>query len=261
MDNTNLLFLGVSACFPDIGGDTASFCLGDELLIDTGWYANQRLRAAGIAPASIKYICISHTHHDHILGLPAMIYEHYRANTIEGLNIFGPKETIGRTVKDALSFIDSDYYWPKAGRPLVRELEENDWFETPSFEIAVHPADHTVPGRCFKVKDKRSDILIGFTGDGSYQNDLAGFFKGCDVIVHEFSFGLETPQDNSTKHSSIPDAIRCADEAGVKIVCLVHGPSVQSEQYEICRKEAEKLFNGSIHWPNAGQILSFMKSL
>ena len=253
---TQILFLGISGCFPEAGGDTASFCLGNELLIDTGWYSNQRLRAAGILPQSIRHILLTHEHHDHTLGLPALIFENYMAKTIAGLKIYGPEESAERLVNDALRFIRSDFFWPEAGSPMVIKLSQKDSFDTPNFEISAAAPEHAVPARCYTIRDKRNNIQIGFSGDCIYRKELPEFFSGCDILIHEFSHGLQTPADNVTKHSSIQNAARCAEEAGVKILCPVHGPSGKKEIFEACKNEASKIFHGTVHWPRAGEIFS-----
>jgi ribonuclease BN (tRNA processing enzyme) len=142
---------------------------------------------------------------------------------------------------------------------LVQGLAGEDSFETPNFEVQTISADHAVPGRCFKIRDKRNDILMGFGGDGAYQAGLADFFAGCDVLVHEFSFGLNTPSPNVQRHSSIQDAARCAEEAGVRMLCPVHGPKNLSEQIEACGRKAAGIYHGVLHWPRAGELLCLSK--
>jgi ribonuclease BN (tRNA processing enzyme) len=250
MNPLKIVFLGTSSCMPELENDTASYWLGDEILVDTGWYANKRLRGIGVHPKTVKYICVTHDHHDHSLGLPALLYEHYMAKTTDTLNVYGPSETIKRLVTNALNFINIDYYWPGAAKPRVFELKSEDSFETLGFFCRVCASDHAVPGRCYRITDKKTGVSIGFSGDTKYRKNFKDFFKGCNILIHEYSLGIKSRQENPGKHSSIEDAARAAEEAGVKILCPVHGPQSLIEQ---CNALASKMYHGTIHWPCPGE--------
>jgi ribonuclease BN (tRNA processing enzyme) len=223
-------FLGISPCIPDNNGDTASYMIGGELLLDTGWYATGKLRAVGIKPGSIKHLCFTHMHHDHILGLPALLFENYRNSTIEELTVYGPNESVASPVEDSIRFLQAQLFWPNAGLPRIKKLTANDSFETNNLLCQVIPSVHAVPGRCYRITDKNSGVSAGFGGDGTYQKALVDFFKGCDVLVLEFSRGTDNSPANPGKHSSIQESARLAEEAGAKMLCPVHGPPDQIEQ-------------------------------
>lgn len=249
MKGTELIFLGTSTCIPAPGDDTACFLIGGELLIDVGWHVTDRLRQSGYTPAGIHTLCFTHMHHDHVMALPAFLYERYAQGTAGALCIYGP-HTVRRPVEDATRFLQQDAYWPEARRPTVLTLSPGDAFETEHLTITTIASDHAVPGLCYRVEDKRSGVILGFGGDGAYREELGAFFAKCDVLVHEFSFGLEKPRENRQRHSDIADAARVAQAAGVRMLCPVHGPA---EQRKACEARAKALYSGEVHWPGPGE--------
>lgn len=255
MQETELIFLGTSVCIPETGDDTASFLVGGELLIDVGWHVTDRLRLGGYAPAGIDTLCFTHMHHDHMMALPAFLYERYARGTAGALNVYGPYP-MKRAIEDAKRFLQLDVYWPDAMQPNVHVLRSGDSFQTEHLSVQTMASDHAVPGLCYRVEDRRSGVVLGFGGDGAYQDELAGFFQGCDVLIHEFSFGLQKPADNQQRHSDICDAARVARDAGARMLCPVHGPA---RMREACEAKARRIYDGRLLWPAPGERLLICK--
>jgi ribonuclease Z len=74
---TTLTFLGIASAVPDAGEDTSSFLVNEELLFDCGWANVLQMRALGYDPLRVQTLFFTHCHHDHYLGLPALLF--YRA--------------------------------------------------------------------------------------------------------------------------------------------------------------------------------------
>lgn len=111
------------------------------------------------------------------------------------------------------------------GLPLIVPLHDGDGYETEHYRISVCDSDHAAPGLCYRFEHKRTGHAAGFTGDTRYRPEFGGFFKGCDLLIHEASFGagpLDPERNRICKHSSAQEAARVAQEAQVKRLLLTH---------------------------------------
>ena len=248
--STELLFLGASACLPRIGDDTASFLVGGEVLVDTGWNVSNNLRQSGVDPASVHHLLFTHMHHDHMMSLPAFLYSHIsHGGPLPTLTIYGPCETVERPVKDALAFLQTDLYWPWLTPPCIRPLKPHDSFEVGRFSVCAMPSLHAVPGRCYRLFDHEAGVTLGFGGDTAYQKPYGDFFRDCDVLVYEYSHGLSDPGINHSRHSGLLDAARVAADAHVGALCLVHGPELD---HAACEDLIRPVYPGAVYWPRRG---------
>ncbi len=247
----DVLFLGTAGCHAPADEDTASYLVADELLIDTGWQLRDRLKRFGRDPLAYQHLCLTHLHHDHMMGLPTFLYNHAAAGSLGELHLYGPPG-LDKLVEQALALMDADVYWPNLKRPQIRQLRPGEGFETPRLEVSTMASLHPVPGLCYRIRDRQSGLSLGFGGDGAWQDELISFFAGCQALVLEHSLGLRKPEQNPHLHMDIIEASTLAREAGAAILCPVHGPAAQREA---CHQAAQRLFAGRIVWPRSGQVL------
>ena len=242
---SDLVFLGTGVCIPPLGDDTASYLLNGEILIDTGWHANETLRRAGHVPTDVRHLFFTHLHHDHTMAFPALLYEFYTAKEESPLCVYS-HEGIHRMLDDADAFLQTDVYWPEHRRPEIRLLRDGDVVHLGEYDVYVMASDHAVPGFCYRFHHRSSGRDIGFSGDTAYMSTLADFFRGCALLVHEFSFGLRKKEPNLPRHSDIRDAATVARDAGVGALCPVHGPMSDRAALEAAIRE---IYSGRVIWP------------
>lgn len=255
MKKTELLFLGTDACIPEPGNDTASYLIDDELLVDVGWHVTENLYRNGRTPNGVNALFFTHMHHDHMMALPAFLYERFTHNDAGNLNIYGP-EGLERAMADAIRFLQVDFYWPQAERPHIHVLHDGDCVRSGVFRVRTVSSDHAIPGLSYRFEDMDSGVQIGITGDGAFQQKWIGFFSGCDALIHEYSWGLEKHIPNLALHSDVHDAAKTAAGAGVGMLCPVHGPySLRSQ----CEEAIRAVYSGTVYWPRPGDRLIFCK--
>lgn len=253
MVETTLRFLGTSACIPDTDNDTASYLVNGECLIDTGWHVTQTLRRGGKTPADIKALLITHLHHDHIMALPALLYERYCAGDACEMHVFGP-EGVEEAIRNADMHLQKSVYWPDVQGPQVHTLCGTEEFDIGRLHVKTMRSVHAVRGLCYCIEDSATGRSLGFPGDGEPQQEQVAFFCGCDVLTHEFSLGLSKKAGHRTRHSSIWDALAMAQETGAGMLCPVHGPA------RIVRERGQELvglYSGNLHWPGPNELLVF----
>lgn len=242
---SELIFLGTGACIPPTGNDTASFLLDGEILIDTGWHVTDTLRRAGHAPKDVRHLFFSHLHHDHTMAFPALLYEFYTAREEVSLCLYS-HEGVFDLISNSDAFLQKDIYWPARTRPEVHLLKDGDTVHAGNYDIRVMASDHAVPGYCYRFHHRGSGRDIGFSGDTAYMPELADFFRGCDLLVHEFSFGLKKSVPNLPRHSDIFDAATVARDAAAGALCPVHGPTTERQVLEAA---IGGIYSGRVIWP------------
>ena len=115
---------------------------GDSILIDCGEGTQIAMRKKGWSPHSIKVICFTHFHADHISGLPGMLLSMGNSDRTEPLLIIGPKG-IARVV-NSLRVIAPELPFDIN----FLEIEENGQaFEMEGYTIKAYKLNHNVP--CF----------------------------------------------------------------------------------------------------------------
>src|SRR5438132_14184060 len=76
----------------------SSFVLDDFVLLDAPPSVTLSLRQAGVPPLSIRTVCISHFHGDHIGGLPFLLAEYDSVlHRRDPLRVVGPPGVRART--------------------------------------------------------------------------------------------------------------------------------------------------------------------
>ncbi len=244
-----ITFLGTDTCIPSKGNDTASYLINDELLVDVGWNVTGNLREVGTEVTSVHHLLFTHMHHDHMISFPSLIFHWTQippGRDVSALNIYGPDETLIDAYEGALAFLQARRFWPNLKEPKIFPLKAEDEFETDTLRITCMPSDHAVPGRCYRITDKRDGTVLGMSGDTCYGERLAPFFEGCDLLIHEFSGGLSNVRGLPTKHSSAIDAATVARDAGAKRLAIVHGPLAAREK---CLEAVAEIYKGELVRP------------
>lgn len=163
--------LRVLGCSGGIGAAlrTTSFLLDDDILLDVG---------TGIGDLSldelrkIRHIFITHSHLDHLAGLPLLV------DTLLGLN--SPPivvHALPETLQTLQQHIFNWKVWPDFAElpdkknPSMRYVEMNigDTVELNDRKITMLPAVHSVPAAAYSISN--GDGTFAFSGDNS-SNDV-----------------------------------------------------------------------------------------
>lgn len=192
------------------------------------------------------HIFISHTHWDHIQGLPFFIPSYIPGNT---LNIYGPYDPVGqRDIRETLARQMEYSFFPVRvaelnARMAYTTLKERDTVQIGSTTISTILMNHPVLNFGYRITSHGKSLF--FTGDHEplyniYQPDdpeyaeyarymvqknqnIANFIRGCDVLIADCSY---TPDDYPAKrgwgHSTFDANIAVAREVGVKTLFFTH---------------------------------------
>ena len=224
---TTLTFLGTASVTPEPDNDTASLLVGGTVLVDPGWYAMLRMRRFGYEPTDLRYVLVSHCHHDHYLGLAHVLFylrmEKGRRPDRPPIKVVGPAADVERVVALARQYLQCERFPDVETQPEVIPLEPGASLSTEGFQLDTFPVVHAVQAMCVRLTDRRTGVRLAYTGDTAYHPPLADFVRGVDLLVHEASMGdRATAPGESFGHSGAPDAARIAAAAQVRRLALVH---------------------------------------
>jgi phosphoribosyl 1,2-cyclic phosphodiesterase len=191
-------------------------------------------------------LLLTHTHWDHIQGLPFFgpIYNpHCR------LRILGGKGARKGLVAALTGQMESTYFpVPFNKLPSNIEIEElKDFnFAIGSMLVRAQRANH--PGVCVGYRLFTPDGLIAFFPDtepraGGPNRNLIDFVRDADVLILDSQYDrAEYKQHTGWGHGCVDDSVALALQAGVKHLCLFHhDPDHDDRRMDELVKHARKL--------------------
>ncbi len=231
------------------GGNTACVELttpeGARLVLDCGTGARllgDQLLARNSGPVSAT-ILLTHTHWDHIQGLPFFAPLFVPNNHFK---IYGPAGA-ERSLRDILAGQMEHNYFPVALSQLAAEIGYQDLregvHEIEGLQVRAQPMNHTSRALGYRIESNGHSICYlgdhepyyeGIWREGAAPGRMesireegdrrhAAFMQGADIAIHDAQY---TPEEYETKrswgHSTYPYAVRLAMLAGVRRLFLTH---------------------------------------
>ncbi len=164
--------LRVLGCSGGIGGNlrTTSFAVDHDMLIDAGTGVGE---LSLIELSRIDHIFITHSHMDHICGLPLLL-DSVRGLRDRPVNIYATGDTLEILKKHVFNWqIWPDFaVIPNAEEPVMRyrEIALGETLDLQGRKITAIPAVHTVPAVGFHLDSGQGSLV--FSGDTFINNDL-----------------------------------------------------------------------------------------
>jgi phosphoribosyl 1,2-cyclic phosphodiesterase len=244
---TSIKFWGVRGSIPTPGPGTVRYggntsCVevrcGDEIIIlDAG----TGLRPLGLAllaefknkPLNLTLL-ITHTHWDHIQGLPffAPIY-----NPRCRLRILGCQGSRESLLQALTGQMESTYFpVPFAKLPSNIEIEELKDFSFDIGPVLVRAQRANHPGVCVGYRLFSPDGLVAYFPDteprlGGDDRDMMEFVRDADVLILDSQYDrAEYKKHIGWGHGCVDDSVALALTAGVKKLCLFHHDSAHNDK-------------------------------
>ena len=252
----NVRFWGTRGSLPKPGPDTLRFggntscvevrtSLGTRVIIDCGSGLHdlgQALITAG-KPIENGHILISHTHWDHIQGIPFFAPFFAPENKWE---IYAPKG-LGQSVQETLAGQMQYTYFPvrldQMGAGIrYHELVEGT-FEIEDLLITTRYMNHTALTLGFRLEADGA-VLVYATDHEPFNPQLASgageisgrdrehsqFLRGADLVIHDAQF---TAQEYTNRigwgHSTVEYAVAVGKAAGAKHLALTHHDPLRTD--------------------------------
>ena len=257
-------FLGTGSAMPPRDRGNTAFTVRTEnmlFLADAGPSVYGDMCRAGIDPARIDTIFLSHGHADHILGFPQIALLQKFITKDPPLRIYCTP-----TVRESVSAI-TKLAFPEA----YDGLSKFNWIElaegprqshdlTPDIQLTTElvfgPPYMPVLGLRLDFFDK--NVSLAFSSDTAPSETVASLGHNCDLLIHEASFSATMQPDASPEllfHSDARQAGQIAARANARRLALVHLGNLQSNHRRVLTAEAAEAFAGLILVPDDGDVI------
>jgi phosphoribosyl 1,2-cyclic phosphodiesterase len=245
--------------------------LGEHILVE-----HQKQHPNGSTPLQLS-ILLSHTHHDHIQGLPFFqpAYKPYAS-----LYIFGP-QLLGVDLRESISETMTARYCPVRleelnAHKVIENMANNDrlLFQNNTKVPQLYSERHELPKLkkddllvrvmrsyahpkdgvfVYRIENNGSSVVYATDTEGYQGGDarLIKFAQGADLLIHDAQYtNEEYTTGNPTKqgfgHSTTEMACEVATKAKVKqLVLCHHDPGHDDNQMLEIEKRAKSLFKES----------------
>lgn len=229
-----LLVLGSGDAFGSGGRNFSAFALtsrGRHVLLDCGPSTLPTLKAAGLDPADVEAILISHCHGDHFGGLPYFFIDYqFVSERDKPLLIIGP-EGIESRCEALVQATYPDVIRAHEWRFQVdyREMVPGQKYSQGALAIEAFGMEHgPIPARGYRVG--WHGAVIGYTGDTRWTDRIMDLARGCDLLLCECFF---FEQDHHS-HVRYWDIVEHRHELHAKRVMLFHlGPEMLERLEEV----------------------------
>ena len=258
-----LTFLGVWMT-PEIG-DTVSFVAelssGERILVDAGANTIRNCVNCNIDPCSITHLVITHSHGDHIAGIPLYLFYRYKyAPLIKKIIPTKLKIITTKPTWDAVSnYIDIAYPNLSSNENIDVILVDypngtlniNQFHTMDTFAVKHNPITFG-----FKLTDSSTGKTIVYSSDTSICDEVFDVAQNADCLIHDVAADCTYPMFAKAGHSLCKDVAEHANNAGVKTLIPVHRLPIYSQNDETYRQELCKSFHDAIIIPVDGDIVT-----
>jgi ribonuclease Z len=255
-------FIGTGAAFATHHRTNIALLVqeGDaRLVVECGPTILYQLDRAGLTASQVNYLFISHHHGDHVLGLPMFLLMYSMSGHRPGpLTIAGSEKTLQagreltRIVYPETNERLGGVTWASLPPDRAAHLEL-----APSLALSTLPVPHSdnAPVLALRLDLGQSGRSLVYTGDTAYDENIASFAAGCDLLVHESNFSQTLQPEivaGDYGHSTAQQAGRAAALADCRTLALVHVSPLYAGQEGQLYAEAAQEFDGQIIIPNDG---------
>ena len=244
-----IVFFGTGGAVQSAADGNVCFALraqGCSLLVDASGSPVHDLLKAGFDPLTMDALVLTHSHTDHIYGLPSLVHNLWLMKRDKELKIISNMQTTNKA-RELLELF---------GLPDKEGMFPIDWMDgekgflqmAPSLILKLFPVRHSVPTSGVRVEE-RGAVLV-YTADTAPFEGLTEAARGCRALIHESS-GAHDRQEhlNRAGHSSARQAGQTAAQLRADMLFLCHfdyrgGPAAAD-----LRAEAQESYRGEVVIP------------
>jgi ribonuclease Z len=224
--------LGTGAALSDAQRENTYIVVRGEtsaILVDCAGSPTQRLERAGVPLDSIDHLVLTHSHPDHIYGVPLFLMDLWLAGRRKPLHITGLAETL-RTARAVLHAFDWESWNERGMYPVEFHRVEPKGIEliivTPEFSISAATTAHLVPTIGLRFVSSASAKALVYSSDTAVCEAVMALACDADILLHEATT-IDLPLPG---HSSARQAGEQAARAHANRLVLVHLPPNADEK-------------------------------
>lgn len=260
-----ITLLGTGSHLPSAhraGPSTLVSAQRDHFLVDAGRGVLMRLVAAGVSVSDLSGVLLTHLHGSHLTDLNDVITTWWvETEPQKPLEVVGPRgsaavvDHIMRSLGPDIAFRRANNRrGPTPPEVNVTELDRGPIELSRRVAIAVAPTAHRPSEPSIAFRFEWGDNSAVVTGDTVPCDGLDELCSGADALVHPVVRRDMIPARDSQRlqdvldfHSSVDDAARTAERAGVGTLVLTHCvPGIEPGRIEEWRSLAAAHFSGRV---------------
>ncbi len=237
-----VIMLGTGRALPTATQENTYLALSGAqslIMVDCAGAPYRQMLKAGLDPARLSALIITHFHPDHAYGVPSLLISLWLAGRTQPLDLYAPDAALSR-VRDTLDLYDPDS-WPgmytvnyhgiatTRGAPV---LTDDD------FTITAARGLHFIPTVGLRITDRATGLSLAYSSDTEPSADIAELARGADLLIHEAS-------GSGRGHSSAAQAAGVAGDARARRLVLVHYDRTATPPATM-RRQARSVFSGEI---------------
>ena len=190
-----------------------------RLMMDCGAGAVHALARCGVPWERMTHVCISHFHVDHVGELASLFFAFrygMKIERAEPLTVIGPRG-LDRVIDGLMLAFGAKNFEPTFP-VVVRMVAPGESVQLGlDSTLSVAKTVHTPESLAVRVESEGRSLC--YTGDTGYDEELARFFSGADLLISECSF---RQSGEGVRHLSVSEAARLADLADVARLIVTH---------------------------------------
>jgi ribonuclease Z len=213
-----MTLLGVGTAVPDQDRENTHMVWeGPEglLLIDAGGSTYQRLLRAGLDPLTLQGVFLTHSHTDHINGLPALIFQLSLVGYQGTLPIYGNAPTL-ELARRILEVYNLEQYKVPIDWVTVSGDQEVP-LGAAGFRLRAADTVHPRPCLALRFEDTATGRVLVYSADTEPCPSVQALAQGASILIHE-----ATTAQPFGGHTTPRQAGMVAAQAGAGRLVLVH---------------------------------------
>ena len=175
---------------------------GQELLLfDAGRAVSTGMVRAGIPPADVTKVFLTHLHSDHIVSVPELYLFPWSQGRNKPFQIWGPEGTRAMMdhLQEAFAFDihvrrDVDEKFPADGiKAVATDIREGVVYEANGVKVTAFLVDHAPVAPAFGYRIDYRGHSVSLSGDTRPSDSLVKASEGVDVLIHSIGRWKQDP--------------------------------------------------------------------
>lgn len=234
-DNTSLLFMDDS---------------GEKFLIDCPGSPVTKLAKLGFDYREISNLILTHTHVDHIYGVPSLLHSQYRLGN--KVNIFATQECL-LLIRELISFhrLEDPKKFPEVSfQTIPADKDTFLFFQREKTLLSSFPVKHTPDSIGLKIYLKDPPLTCVYSGDTAFSRTIVEEAKDADYLIHDCACPSRFAKELEEMHTSALALGEIAEKAQVKTLVPIHFLTEIEFKMEEIENEIRKNFSGNLIIPS-----------
>ncbi|MFN8058775.1 MAG: MBL fold metallo-hydrolase [Vicinamibacterales bacterium] len=194
----------------------------ERLLFDAGRGITTGMVRAGVNPADVTRVFVTHLHSDHVISLPELTISPWASQGRKvPLQVWGPAGTRAMMQKfqEALAFDihvrrDVDEKFPAEGiRVLATDVVEGTVYQSNGVKVTAFLVDHGPVKPAFGYRVDFNGHSVAISGDTRPSANLVKFATGVDLLVHEVGRSKQDPVLSGPLDELLPNSRQARRQA------------------------------------------------